>query len=435
MKRPLVIKFGGTSVGDGAAFSHAARIAAEAAQNGPVAVVVSAMAGTTDALLGLAKATASPTPRTTSTGATREGSLAELYRALADRHLRATREAVPKELLLEVEVRLRGILDRLAEAVDAPADNPAARKDAVASFGERLSAEILAGAISGAGARAAVAPGDPIATSGNFGEAEVLVDETRRRAGRYVRPLLKAGSVAVVPGYFGRGPDGTVTTLGRGGSDLSATVLGRALGSEEVWILSDVDGVLDADPALIPDARLIPHLSYREAAQFAALGAEVLHPMTTTPAATAGIEVRVGSTFNPDSVGTRISDREGRPGVRSVALRRNLSLTYVAPEDAENAFCVLGMDAQGLEVLLESGSGDVAAVVCVGTPTDGDLLNGLRCLHGVSVRPVYAGNTSTGLLFALAEGSAEAALRALHAGLVPAGPGSESISETMEEVA
>ena len=435
LKRPLVIKFGGTSVGEGGAFLRAARIAAGAAKNGPVAVVVSAMAGTTDTLLGLAKATAGPTPRTTSSGGTRERSLAEVYRALADRHLHAAREAVPEELLPEVEERLHGILDRLVEVVDAPADNPAARKDAVASFGERLSAEILAGAISGCGVRAAVAPGDPIATDGDFGEAEVLAGETRRRASRYVRPLLEDGSVAVIPGYFGRGPDGTVTTLGRGGSDLSATVLGRALDSEEVWILSDVDGVLDADPALIPDARLIPHLSYREAAQFAALGAEVLHPMTTAPAAAAGIEVRVGSTFNPNSPGTRISDREGKPGVRSVALRRNLSLTHIAPEDVEDVFCVLGMDAQGLAVLLEGGSGDVAAVVCVGTPTDGDLLAGLRCLHGVGVRPVCAGNTSTGLLFAVAEGSVEVALHALHAGLVPAGPGSGTISESMEEVA
>ncbi len=434
MKRPLVIKFGGTSVGKGAAFLRAARIAAGTAENGPVAVVVSAMSGTTDALLGLAKSTAGSTPRTSTCGS-REGSLAEIYRALTDRHLRAAREAVPGEALPEVEERLRGILDRLAEVVDAPASNFKARKDAVASFGERLSAEILAGAVSGFGVRAVVAPGDPIATDGNFGEAEIHAGETRRRAGRYVRPLLEAGSVAVVPGYVGRGPDEAVTTLGRGGSDLSATVLGRALGSEEVWILSDVDGVLDADPALIPDARLIPHLSYREAAQFAALGAEVLHPMTTAPAAAAGIEVRVRSTFNPGSPGTRISDREGGPGVRSVALRRGLSLAHVAPEAAENVFCVLGADAGGLKVLAEGGSGDVAAVVCVGTPTDGDLLGGLRCLHEGGVRPIWAGNTSTGLLFAVPEGSAEVALRALHAGLVPPASRSGTVPEPMEEVA
>ncbi|CAA9451564.1 MAG: Aspartokinase [uncultured Rubrobacteraceae bacterium] len=419
MNRPLVLKFGGTSVGSGAAFLRAASIAAEAAQHRPVTVVVSAMAGTTDALLGLARTTAGPA---------REGSLAKLRRTLSERHSHAAREAVPGMLLPEVEMRLHALIGRLAEVVNSPVEDPAARRDAVGSFGERLSAEILAGAIAGSGAPAAVSPGDPIATDGRFGDARVLAGETRRRAEKYVRPLLDEGMVAVTPGYFGRGPDGAVTTLGRGGSDLSATVLGCALGAEEVWILSDVDGVLDADPRLIPEAALIPHLSYREAGQFAALGAEILHPKTTAPASEAGIKVRVASTFNPGSPGTRISDREGGPGVRSVALRRGLSLTHVPPDAAGNVFCVLGTDAEGLKVLVD-GTG-VAAVVCVGAPTDGDLLSGLRCLGEANIRPLFAGNTSTGLLFAVAEGKAEGALRVLHAALIPAGAPAE-----MEEVA
>ncbi len=419
MKRPLVIKFGGTSVGSGAAFLRAATIAAETAQNGPVTVVVSAMAGTTDALLGLARMT---------TGPAREGSLAKLRRTLSERHLQAAREAVPEMLLPGVEGRLRAIIGRLPEAANSPIEDPADRRDAVGSFGERLSAEILAGAIAGFGAPAAVVPGDPIATDGRFGDVGVLAGETRRRAEKYVRPLLDEGMVAVVPGYFGRGPDGAVTTLGRGGSDLSATVLGRALGAEEVWIFSDVDGVLDADPRLIPDAALIPHLSYREAGQFAALGAEVLHPKTTAPAAEAGIKIRVTNTFNCESPGTRISDREGGSGVRSIALRRGLSLSHVPPEAARDVFCCLGADAEGLRVLAD-GAG-VAAVVCVGAPMDGDLLLGLRCLGEANIRPLFAGNTSTGLLFAVAEGKAEGALRALHAVLIPAGAPAE-----MEEVA
>jgi aspartate kinase len=422
-----VIKFGGTSVGEGGAFLRAAGIAAEAAQDRPVAVVVSAMSGTTDALLAFSEATADSSTRT-STGATREGSLAELYRSLADRHLRAAREAVPKELLPEVEERLHSILEQLTEAFNVPAESPAARKDAVASFGERLSAEILAGTIKGFGTSASVVPDDPIATNGDFGEAEVLAEETRRRARRYVRPLLEAGSAAVVPGYVGRTLDGAVTTLGRGGSDLSATVLGRALGSREVWIMSDVDGVLEADPRLVPDAGPIRHLSYREAARFATLGAKVLHPKTVAPAAATGIEVRVRNTFNPNSSGTRISEREGEPGVRGVALCRGLSLTHVPPEAAENVFCVLGVDDGGLKALAESGAADVAAVVCIGAPTDGDLLTGLRCLHETGIRPLFAGNASTGLLFAVSGGVAEVALQALHDGLV------SSVSTNAKEV-
>ncbi len=430
-QRPLVIKFGGTSVGDGAAFLRAAEIAAGAAKHRPVAVVVSAMSGTTDALLGFAAATARTTdgefPRT-STGATREGSLAELHRTLAQRHLRAAREAVPEKFLADVEERLREILGHLIQTADAPANDHAVRKDAVVSFGERLSAEILAGAISGFGAPAAVVAADPIATDASVGEAEVLVDETRSRAGEYVRPLLEAGWVAVVPGYVGRGPGGAVTTLGRGGSDLSATVLGRALGSSEVWILSDVDGVLDADPDLIPSAALIPNLSYREAGQFASLGAKVLHPRTMEPASAVRMEVRVGSTFNPDSPGTLISGRESGPGVRSVALRRNLAMTHATRDEAEHAFCILGSDADGLKVLADGAT--AAAVVGVGTPTDEDLLLGLRCLHSAGIRTLWAGNTCAGLLFAVDEGEAEAALRAVYAGLIPV-----EIAADMEEVA
>jgi aspartate kinase len=425
-ERPLVIKFGGTSVGDGDAFLRAANIAADAARERPVAVVVSAMAGTTDALLGVARATvqttsgeASRTPKDASReGVVREVALSRVYRALADRHLRAAREAVRGELLPEVEGRIHEILWSLIEAVDAPAENLAARGDAIVSLGERLSACILAGAMSGLGAPAAVASADPIATDGGFGEAEVLARETRSRAQKYVRPLLEEGTVAVVPGYVGSGPDAAVTTLGRGGSDLTATVLGRALGSEEVWILSDVNGVLDADPDLIPSAALIPRLSYREAGQFASLGAKVLHPRTTEPASAAGIEVRIRSTFNPSSEGTLISYREGGPGVRSVALRRGLTISHAPPEIVEDAFCVLGADDDGLKVLTD-GAG-LAAVVCIGAPTDRDLLAGLRCLREVNVRPLFAGNASTGLLFAVAEEDAETTLHALHAGLIPA---------------
>lgn len=424
-ERPLVVKFGGTSVGDGAAFLRAAKIVAEAAKDRPVAVVVSAMAGTTDALLGFVAGTSR-----TSTGATREGSLAGLQRALAERHLRAARESVSPEHLPEVEERLLMLLERLVESIEAPVTDPAARKARVAVFGERLSAAILAGAIHGQGPSAGVVADDPIATGPEFSASEVDVGETERRCMRYVAPLLHEGVVAVVPGYVGRSPEGLPTTLGRGGSDLSATVLGRALGSREVWILSDVDGVLDADPDLIPSAALIPRLSYREAAQFAALGAKVLHPKTMEPASAAGIEVRVGSTFNPGSPGTLISCRENGPGVRSVALRRGLSISHVPPEAPRDIFCVHGADAEGFKVLEENASGDAAAVICIGKPTDEDLLAGLRRLREADIEPLFAGNTSTGLIFAVSEGDAGAALRSLYAGLVP----SETPAD-MEEVA
>ena len=291
VNEPLVIKFGGTSVGDGASIKRAAEIVAGAAnEDRPVAVVVSAMAGTTDTLLGYAEATATNSTRT-ATGATREGSIVELHRTLAARHLEAAREAVPGEHYPKVEERILELLRNLARAITAPADNPDVRRAEVAVYGERLSAEVLAGAIRGAGKPASVVSPDPIATDAGFAEAEVDAERTRARCSRYVRPLLDGGVVAVVPGYAGRSPEEEQTTLGRGGSDLSATVLGRALGSREVWILTDVDGVLDADPRLVPEARSLAQISYREAGTFAELGAKVLHHRTMEPASETNMKV------------------------------------------------------------------------------------------------------------------------------------------------
>jgi aspartate kinase len=394
--RPLVIKFGGTSVGDGAGFARAARIAAGTARHRPVAVVVSATSGTTDALLGYADATSGRAGRT-STGATHEGSVAELHRTLSERHLRAAREVVSPEILPGVEERLLALLGDLARAIEEPAHNPAARRAGIAVHGERLSAEILAGAIESLGIPAAAVERDPIATNDSFDGAEVDAETTREQCSRYVAPLLDEGVIAVVPGYVGRSPEDLPTTLGRGGSDLSATVLGRALGADEVWIMTDVDGVLDADPRLVPEASTLHRLSYREASLFAALGAKVLHPKTMEPACETNIEVLVRNTFNPERAGTRVSGEETGPGIRCVALRRRFKVELP---------CARGHRREA------------AAVVCIGSPDDEDLARGLECLRDAGIPPLHAEAATAGLVFIVAAEAAEEALRAMHAGLL-----------------
>jgi aspartate kinase len=399
LERPLVIKFGGTSVGGGAEFVRAARIAAEAAESRPVAVVVSAMSGTTDTLLGYARMS-SGWVRQTLKQETHEASVAELRRALAERHLLAAREAVEPGRLPEVEGRIVDLLGELEEVIEAPSENLKARRDEIAVYGERLSAEILVGAISNQAVPASAVEADPIATDGNFGEAEVDVGSTRERASRYVAPLLERGLVAVVPGYGGRSLGGLPTTLGRGGSDLSATVLGRALGSEEVWIMSDVDGVLDADPRLVPGTSLMPRLSYREAGVFAGLGAKVLHPRTMEPAEEAGIEVFVRNTFAPERAGTHVTGFDPGAGVRCVALRQNVALEIPCTDGRE---------------------GRAAMVVCIGSPDDDDLERGRRCLREAGIPVQHFGIAAAGLVFVVAADLGLDALRALHAGLIPQG--------------
>ncbi len=397
LERPLVIKFGGTSVGGGAQFVRAARIAAEAARGNPVAVVVSAMGGTTDTLLGYARKSSGWAKRTHD-GEPHEASIAELRRMLAERHLHAAREAVDAEHLPAVEGRVVDLLGELEEVIGAPYDNVKARRDEIAVYGEILSAEILSGAISSQGIPSRVVAADPIATDTRFGEAEVDPAATRERAARYVSPLLESGLVAVVPGYVGRSLEGVPTTLGRGGSDLSATVLGRALDSDEVWIMSDVDGVLDADPRLVPDASLMPRLSYREAGIFAGLGAKVLHPRTMEPASEAGIEVFVRNTFAPEGAGTHVTGFDPGSGVRCVALRQNVAMEIPCTDGRE---------------------GRAAMVVCIGSPDDEDLERGRRCLREAGIPVQHFGIAAAGLVFVVSADVGLDALRALHARLIP----------------
>ena len=387
---PLVLKFGGTSVGGGAQFVRAAGIASGATSDRPVAVVVSAMSGTTDTLLEYADLTGD--------GAPHEGPLAELRRALAARHLDAAREAVSPELLPGVERRVLELLRELVEAIGAPdANGPVARRARIAVFGERLSAAILAGAISSREAPASVVAEDPIATDSGFAEAEVDAEGTRERCSRFVAPLLEGGRVAVVPGFVGCSPEGLPTTLGRGGSDLSATVVGRGIGASEVWIMSDVDGVLDADPRLVPNATLLPRLSYREAGDFAELGAKVLHPRTMEPAAEVGMEVLVRSTFNQDCPGTRVTGSEEEGGVRCVALRPSLSIELP---------CATGHRREA------------SAVICIGSPEKRDLRRGEELLRRAGINPIHAGIAAAGLVFVVFAEKSEEALRVLHEGLV-----------------
>lgn len=425
-----MIKFGGTSVGGGAEFARAAQMVADEARRRPVAVVVSAMSGTTDTLLGYAETTSDGANRT-STGATREGSLAELHRTLAERHLAAARHAVAEPHLAQVEERVYELLGELLEAIASGGDGPEARRARIAVYGERLSACILVGAVASVGPPASIAA-DPIATDGDFAEAEVDPERTRERTAENVAPLLENGEVAVVPGFVGRSPRGEQTTLGRGGSDLSATTLGSALGCREVWICSDVDGVLDADPALVAGPRLIPRLSYREASSLAGLGAKVLHPKTMEPARAAGIEVTVRSTFDRECPGTLVCSRELGAGVRGLGLRRGLSLARESGSPQAPVFRVLGSGGRGVDYLLHAESASSAAVVCVGAPGCEELAAGISALaeYGIVVR--WAGLCSDGLLFVVDDGEAREALAALH-GAFTQGSRSAEANSTAEE--
>jgi aspartate kinase len=296
--RRRVLKFGGTSVGTAGALRSAVGIAETAARERPVAVVVSALAGVTNALeAALAGAAASRLD------------VAGFAAAIRDRHLALLAAVAQGKPALRAATAVRertADLERRLRAVAAGGGFSPATRAGVLALGERLSVPIVEAALRTRGLEAHVVDAASIVrTDESFAEAAVDYPSTRRLA-RSAVGSLGLGAVPVVTGFLGATEAGDTTLLGRGGSDLTAAVLGWALDAERVEIWSDVDGVMSADPRLVPTARTLPRLSYTEAAELARGGAKVLHPRTLEPLEGAGIPVYVGNTLRPDAPGTWI---------------------------------------------------------------------------------------------------------------------------------
>ena len=302
--RPIEIhKFGGASLANGAAIAQAVAII-RARRPAPMVVVVSAMAGVTDALLDLAAAAIQRGP---------DGARATVE-ALCAQHLGAVRALLgpgPRtdELVQTIEHAFAEV-EPLAAGLRILRELTPRTTDYLVARGEQLSARIVAAALDCAGCPATyVDAAAVIQTDGTFGNASPDLARTERSARRVLRPLLARGVVPVVPGFLGAAPDGQVATLGRGGSDLTATLLARVLGAREVSLWKDVPGVLTADPRTVPDARVIPQLHVREAAELAFYGAKVLHPRALGPVLRRSVAVRIRPFTEPASLGTEISRR------------------------------------------------------------------------------------------------------------------------------
>jgi aspartate kinase len=320
------MKFGGTSVGDAGCIRRAAEIVAAASHESAVVAVVSAMGGVTTRLIEAAHASEA--------GDTRAAvELAETLRAqhftaietlVRDVNARAQLTAETEKVLEELTSLCRGtaLLHELTPRA----------LDTISSVGERLSARLMASALCKLGLKGvAVEATELIVTDNEHGRAEPLMDRTREKASARLLPLIEEGAVPVVTGFIGATTGGTLTTLGRGGSDYSATILGAALDAEEVIIWTDVDGVLTADPRLVAEARTLREISYNEAAELAYFGAKVLHPKTLRPVVEAGIPVWIRNSFQPEQQGTKIT-ATGHPtarGVKAITAIKDVSLITV----------------------------------------------------------------------------------------------------------
>jgi len=318
-----VMKFGGTSMGDAECIGRAAEIIARAARDGRVVAVVSAMSGVTNRLIEAARRSE----------AGDESAAINIADMLSSQHAAAISALVKDparsaQLGKEIE-RIINEAANLCRGTALLRELTPRTLDAISSAGERLSARLLASSLLEFGVEAeAIDATELIVTSGEHGQAEPLMSETRERVANRLLPLIGEGKVPVVTGFIGATPEGVLTTLGRGGSDYSATILGAALGAHEIIIWTDVDGVLSADPRLVPEARLLHEISYAEAAELAYFGAKVLHPKTLRPVSEVGATVWIRNSFAPEKEGTKITET-GRPSdtsVKAITAITNVSL-------------------------------------------------------------------------------------------------------------
>ncbi|AFD25499.1 aspartate kinase [Deinococcus gobiensis] len=356
----LVMKFGGTNMQDARAIRHSASLAARSIREGVrVVVVVSAMAGVTNQLLQLADAA-------------QTGDIARAndeIAAMRTRHFTAAQElgAAPDSPAVREIREMHETLRQAVYGVYLLRELTPRSRDLIVAFGERLSAPLMSLALEQTGLRARHLTGGEagILTDAHFGNARPLSGTYERIRDR-LSGLFAADVTPVIAGFMGETEQGALTTLGRGGTDFSATIVGKALGADEVWAWKDVDGVMSADPRVVKDAQNIGVLSYGEVMELAYFGAKVLHPLAVTPLQESGIPLRVKSAADPDFPGTLVQaqphEEEGHP-VKAVTAIRSVSLVNVSgagalgvPEVVSSVFAAIARANITLLMVSQSSS-------------------------------------------------------------------------------
>jgi aspartate kinase len=368
--KKIVMKFGGSSVATGEKIRHVASLVANAAKDYCVVVVVSALDGVTDEL-GEAAEQAQKA---------KQDYIQNFKQQILERHLTATVKAIKdKQLQKEVRQVIEKKVDELEKVLTGISyvrELTPKSRDYVLSFGERLCVPIVCGAIRDLKLESQCFTGKEagIVTDSNFGEANPLMNVTAHQLKERIEPLLEKKIIPVVTGYIAATQDGVVTTLGRGGSDYTATLLGAALAVDEVWIWTDVDGLMTADPKIVPNAKMLPELSYQEAAEMAIFGAKAMHPRALEPIIKEKVPARIRNVFNPENHGTLISSEttaKRTDAVKAVALIKDVAMINVsgagmvgAPGSYARVLDVLGRS--GINVMMISAAaseGNISLVV------------------------------------------------------------------------
>lgn len=366
----IVMKFGGSSVGNGERILGVSRIVKK--EKRPKVVVVSAVGGVTDKLITIANRVIDlPT-------AVVEREVDLFYREILIQHREVLEDAVSDRIVLsEILPKIIELLDQLRVAllgVGYLEDLSPKSLDYIVSFGERLSSLIVEGSLRSIGVDAVSMTGYEagIITDSNFGCAKPKHKASSKKAKEALKPLLRKGKVPVVTGFIAGNENAKITTLGRGGSDYTASLLGNYLKSEEVQIWTDVDGIMTADPRLIKDAKLISELSYVEAMDLAYFGAKVIHLKMIEPAMVAKIPVLVKNTFNPGGRGTQIVRKQKtvKGVIKAVTVKRNSAILTIhgvgmaeTPNIAGRVFSILGLNDVNIPMISGASESNLSIIV------------------------------------------------------------------------
>jgi aspartate kinase len=460
--KKIVMKFGGTSVATGENIRRVAKIVADSVKKGyRVVVVVSALAGVTNQLVEEAEQAKKRD----------EKQIQEFTRKLVEKHVATATEAIEnKSIQKEIEQVIKKTVSELEKVLTGicyVGEITPKSRDYVLSFGERLSAPIVWGALRDIKLQTGCFTGKEagIVTDENFGEARPLMNVTTHQVKGRLEPLLEKNVVPVVTGYIAATQDGVVTTLGRGGSDYTATILSVALAADEVWIWTDVDGIMTTDPKIVQSARRLPQLSYGEAAEMAIFGAKAMHPSALEPVIEAHIPVRIRNVFNSENHGTLIADGQEAKStdvVKAVALIKDVAMINIrgaamvgAPGSYSKVFDVLGKNnvnimmvsaavseanisliirrsllgrtLSTLEIALLgrglvseiTSEDDVCVIAAMGANMKGTLGVASRIFTAmaqkkINIRMIAQGSSELNISFVVKEKDGEAAVRAIH---------------------
>ena len=456
----LVMKFGGTAVDSSDKVRHVAQLVKSHKKGNDIVCVVSAVRGMTDGLLSIADSVKRGDKTSIDEFVKKSAKIHTdiAAGAVSDKKLKGEAVAVVKKIVSELEDVLGGIV-LLGEVTPKSLDY-------LLSFGERLSTPMVSFALQDIAIKSVHLTGKEagILTDGNFGEARPLMDTTKLRVSHKLEPMLKQDIVPVVTGFIGADQHGNITTIGRGGSDYTATIIAASIGAEAVWLWSDVDGLMTADPKIVKDAQVLREVSFAEAMEMALFGAKYMHPRALEPVIETKIPIRIRNTFNIKHSGTVITQnpsKESQKIVKSVSAIRHTALIDVsgggmvgAPGTAAKIFDTLAKNRVNIMMISQSPSessismvvrktdldkatttlelsllgkvikqinivDDVAVIAVVGSGMRG--IKGVAAKvfsavakRGVNVIMIAQGSSELNLAFVVSDSDCEESVRALH---------------------